>query len=36
MNAFTLNYCDFETKVFYTYLQNYGTAQAMWPNCSNF
>jgi len=35
-DAFTFDYCGLKTKVFYSYLQIYGTTQAMRPNCSNF
>jgi len=35
-NAFTSDYCDLKTKVFYSYLQNYGTTETMRQNCSNF
>jgi len=36
LNAFTLDYYDLKIKVFYSYLQHYGTNQAMWRNNSNF
>jgi len=36
LNAFILDYCDLKIKVFYIYLQHYGTTQSMRPNCINF
>jgi len=35
LNAFTSDYYDLKTEVFYSYLQHYGTNQAMWRKCSN-
>jgi len=32
MNAFTLDYCGLKVKIFYIYLQDHGTTQAMKPN----
>jgi len=36
LNAFASDYYDLKTKVFYSYLQNYGSTQTMRPNCSSF
>ena len=36
LNAFALDYCDLKIKEFYSYLQHYGTNQAIRRNRSNF
>jgi len=35
LNAFTLDYCDLKIKVFYIYMQDHGTTQAIKPNYIN-